>query len=109
MLEGQMAKFQPDIRMTTPTQLILSTFAERPLERLSGADIFKRTNIGSGTIYPVLSRLEKAGWLKSEKENIDPREAGRPARTFYRLTAAGARQFQRVIENKVLVVVPATT
>jgi PadR family transcriptional regulator, regulatory protein PadR len=90
--------------MTTPTQVILRTFASRPLERLSGADIFVCTGIGSGTIYPVLIRLEKAGWLKSEKENIDPREAGRPARTFYRLTAQGARRFQRVIASRALLV-----
>lgn len=99
-----MSNFQPDIRMTMPTQVILSTFSDRPRERLSGADIFKITGIGSGTIYPVLIRLEKARWLKSEKENIDPREAGRPARTFYRLTAQGARRFQRVIASKPLLV-----
>ncbi len=97
-----MTKFQPDIRMTTPTRVILSAFADRPLEGLSGADIFRSTGIGSGTIYPVLIRLEEAGWLKSEKENVDPHEAGRPARTFYRLTAQGARQFQRVTEKKAL-------
>jgi PadR family transcriptional regulator, regulatory protein PadR len=95
-----MSPFQPDIRMTMATQVILSTFASRPLERLSGADIFKCTGIGSGTIYPVLIRLEKAGWLKSEKENIDPRVAGRPARTFYRFTPRGARRFQRIIASK---------
>jgi PadR family transcriptional regulator, regulatory protein PadR len=99
-----MPDFRPDIRLTMPTQVILNTFNRRPLERLSGADIFKCTGIGSGTIYPVLIRLEKAGWLKSEKEKIDPREAGRPARTFYRLTPQGARRFQRVIANKALLV-----
>jgi PadR family transcriptional regulator, regulatory protein PadR len=97
-----MANFQPDIRMTIPTQVILSTFANRPLERLSGADIFKCTGIGSGTIYPVLIRLEKAGWLKSEKEDIDPKEAGRPARTFYRFTPQGAHQFKHFIASKPL-------
>ncbi|PZR88748.1 MAG: PadR family transcriptional regulator [Hyphomicrobiales bacterium] len=90
--------------MTMPTQVILSTFDSRPSERLSGADIFKCTGIGSGTIYPVLIRLEKAGWLKSEKEKIDPREVGRPARTFYRLTPQGARRFQRVLASKPLLV-----
>jgi DNA-binding PadR family transcriptional regulator len=37
----------------------------------------------------MLARLEAAGWLSSEWEAIDPREAGRPRRRFYRLTASG--------------------
>jgi PadR family transcriptional regulator, regulatory protein PadR len=45
--------------------------------------------LGSGTLYPLLQRLENAGWLKSEWEEVDPSEAGRPRRRLYKLTGHG--------------------
>lgn len=47
--------------------------------------------VRSGTIYPLLARLESAGWLESSWEKIDPRVQGRPRRRLYRLTADGIR------------------
>jgi DNA-binding PadR family transcriptional regulator len=38
----------------------------------------------------MLARLEAAGWLTSEWEQIDPSEAARPRQRFYRLTGKGA-------------------
>lgn len=46
-------------------------------------------DLKSGTVYPLLARLEKAGWLESRWEEIDPAEAGRPRRRLYRLTGEG--------------------
>jgi PadR family transcriptional regulator PadR len=43
----------------------------------------------SGTIHPILARLEGIGWLESRWEEIDPRVEGRPARRCYRLTPDG--------------------
>lgn len=57
----------------------------------SGSDICKATSLPSGTVYPILSRLEQAGWLKSQWERGDPSHLGRPRRRFYRLTAEGVR------------------
>jgi hypothetical protein len=34
----------------------------------------KATKVGSGTLYPMLARLEAAGWLTSEWEVVDPSE-----------------------------------
>jgi PadR family transcriptional regulator PadR len=34
-------------------------------------------------------RLERAGWMRSKWENLDPKDAGRPRRRLYRLTALG--------------------
>jgi PadR family transcriptional regulator PadR len=45
--------------------------------------------VGSGTLYPALTRLEDQGWVTGEWEQIDESAAGRPARRYYRLTAAG--------------------
>lgn len=80
---------EPDVRLTQPTLKVLRFLLETPREGRSGAEMAKATKVGSGTLYPMLARLEAAGWLSSEWEMIDPREAGRPRRRFYRLTAVG--------------------
>lgn len=57
-----------------------------------GFDVIDATGLPSGTVYPALSRLERDGYLRSAWEN--ERHAfneGRPARRYYRVTAAGAR------------------
>jgi Transcriptional regulator PadR-like family len=56
---------------------------------LAGSDISKQTGMLSGTLYPILMRLERARWLESEWENLDEGEAGRPRRRFYRFTGLG--------------------
>jgi DNA-binding PadR family transcriptional regulator len=55
-----------------------------------GFDIIDTTGLPSGTVYPVLSRLERDGYLRSawEDEHRAHRE-GRPARRYYRVTAPG--------------------
>jgi DNA-binding PadR family transcriptional regulator len=78
-----------DVRLSGPTLRLLKVFVEKPLERHSGAEIARITNIGSGTLYPILQRLENAGWLKSEWESVEPSEAGRPRRRLYKLTGQG--------------------
>lgn len=48
-------------------------------------EIMRYAKIGAGTMYPALAKLEAAGWLVREREDIDPVEAGRPRRTLFRL------------------------
>jgi PadR family transcriptional regulator, regulatory protein PadR len=79
-------------RLSHPTLRILRVFLERPKHVLAGADIGKATGLFSGTVYPVLARLEQAGWLTSEWETLDPSEAGRPRRRLYHLTGVGSRK-----------------
>src|SRR3954467_10841984 len=78
-----------EVRLTGPSLRVLRFFMEAPRERRSGAEMSKATKVGSGTLYPMLARLEAAGWLTREWEGIDSREAGRPRRGFFRLTAGG--------------------
>ena len=57
-----------------------------------GFEIIERTGLPSGTVYPALSRLERDGYLRSAWEDDEAAFAeGRPARRYYRVTAAGAR------------------
>ena len=44
--------------------------------------------VGQGSVYPALRRLEAAGWIRAK---VAVSEAGRQAR-FYSLTPAGRRQ-----------------
>jgi DNA-binding PadR family transcriptional regulator len=87
-----MANNAPNIRHSSHSLKLLKMMIEKPLEGRSGADISKALSIGSGTLYPLLQRLENAGWLKSEWEDLDPSEAGRPRRRYYRLTGEGQKQ-----------------
>ena len=58
----------------------------RRIEQISG----DRLTLNTGTLYPLLLRLEQEGAIASER---GPSENNRSAR-FYRLTAAGRKQLQ---------------
>ena len=52
-------------------------------------------NMREATVYPILTRLEKKGFLKPEKR---PSDLG-PPRKYYLLTDAGKKELQAFIEN----------
>src|SRR5262249_12284748 len=62
-----------------------------PQAELYGVEIGEAAGLPSGTVHPILARLEGLRWVQSRWEDIDPKGAGRPARRYYRLTAAGAQ------------------
>jgi PadR family transcriptional regulator, regulatory protein PadR len=76
-------------RMTIPTQLVLRALLADPSKELYGVEIGQVAGLPSGTVHPILARLETVGWLESRWEEIDPRVEGRPARRYYRLTPDG--------------------
>jgi DNA-binding PadR family transcriptional regulator len=80
------------VRMTIPSQLVLQVLLENPERELYGLEIGSAAGLASGTVHPLLARLERHGWLESRWEDIDPSTAGRPARRYYRLTPHGAEQ-----------------
>jgi DNA-binding PadR family transcriptional regulator len=56
-----------------------------------GFDVMEACALPSGTVYPALRRLEKAGLLASRWEKAAAAHAdGRPRRRMYELTRAGA-------------------
>ncbi|WP_235543521.1 PadR family transcriptional regulator [Phycicoccus sp. Soil803] len=77
-------------RMTLATQLVLGVLLSDPSSDRYGLELSAEAGLPSGTIHPILARLEGLGWLESSWEDIDPRVEGRPARRYYRLSAAGA-------------------
>ena len=78
---------------------ILLCFCETKNRSLAGADVLRETGISTGTLYPLLHKLKNQGLLKSEKETGDPRELGRPLRTFYSITSDGVRAVERELSE----------
>jgi PadR family transcriptional regulator PadR len=78
--------------MTLPTQLVVRALLEHPTRERYGLELGQAAGLPSGTIHPILARLEAAGWLESSWEQVDPHEAGRPRRRYYKLTLDGAEQ-----------------
>ncbi|HLX48718.1 MAG TPA: PadR family transcriptional regulator [Streptosporangiaceae bacterium] len=75
--------------MTVHTLLVLQALLRDPSQELYGLQISAETGLLPGTTYPILLRLENAGWVTSRVEDIDPRTEKRPARRYYSLTASG--------------------
>src|SRR6202050_1049082 len=94
-----MGKASGDIRMSVQTLRVLEAFLANPAEQLSGADVLKSSGLASGTLYPILLRLESAGWFVSRWESIDPASAGRPRKRLYRLTSTGLRRASEVFAS----------
>src|SRR3954470_9903080 len=79
-----------ELRMTIPTQLVLEALVADPDRELYGVEIGELASLRSGTVHPILARLEGVDWLTSRWEDIDPQVEGRPPRRYYRLTVDGA-------------------
>ena len=89
-------KKKTDVRQGTLALMVLKTLdvlgplhgygLARRIEQISG-DLL---TLNTGTLYPLLLRLEQEGAIASER---GPSENNRSAR-FYRLTAAGRKQLQ---------------
>jgi PadR family transcriptional regulator PadR len=83
----------PALRMTLQTQLVLRALLEEPAKQRYGLELSDLVGLPSGTIYPILARLEQAGWVDSAWEDPAVHEAtGRPRRRFYWLASDGADQ-----------------
>jgi PadR family transcriptional regulator PadR len=79
-----------DVRMTTAVAKVVAALLADPDTDRYGLDVMRDTGLASGTLYPILLRLERAGWVTAAWEDIDPVAEGRPSRRYYRLTAHGA-------------------
>ncbi|MFD7323996.1 PadR family transcriptional regulator [Streptomyces sp. NPDC059875] len=80
-------------RMTLQTQLVLRTLLETPSEARYGLELSDAAGLPTGTIHPILARLENAGWLESfweDQSQIEKTDPPRPRRRYYRFTSGGA-------------------
>ena len=87
------------IRLTHATALICQALASGSRH---GFQIMDVTGLASGTVYPVLRRLEKEKAVVSEWEDeVEASAAGRRRRRIYRLTGAGQHLAERARERLV--------
>jgi PadR family transcriptional regulator PadR len=73
--------------MTYQAALVVEALAAG---RHRGFDIMDATDLPSGTVYPILRRIEDEGLVRSRREREGAaRREQRPARRYYELTSAG--------------------
>jgi PadR family transcriptional regulator len=83
------------VKTTYTTVLVLQAIAAG---NHHGFDVLDATGLPSGTVYPILRRLDREGCLRSRWEAAAiARREGRPPRRYYELTALGA---QRLAEGR---------
>jgi len=75
-------------------------FADNAQQKYCGAEVMRALGLPSGTVYPLLTRMVKSGWLTRELEDVDPRKVGRPAKRFYQLTPAGLKEARKLINRQ---------
>jgi PadR family transcriptional regulator, regulatory protein PadR len=75
--------------LSQQARLILAALLEARGEWSHGYELARYANVKSGTLYPLLIRLEEQGYLEAEWQQ--PKAGGRPPRHAYRLTPNGVR------------------
>jgi DNA-binding PadR family transcriptional regulator len=75
--------------MTAPLQRVLRAFLEDPAAPRYGYDLMKAAGLPSGTLYPMLARLEDQKLVTSAWET--PQAGGERPRRYYQLTGEGIR------------------
>jgi DNA-binding PadR family transcriptional regulator len=98
--------------MTTSVLKVAAALLADPAAERYGLQLMQATGLPSGTLYPILVRLERAGWVESRWEQTDPAAEGRPARRYYRLTPDGVVEARREValmqQQMAQVAVPGT-
>jgi DNA-binding PadR family transcriptional regulator len=97
------------MRLTIPVAKVLSALLADPDTDRYGLDLMNETGLASGTLYPILQRLQQSDWVAASWEEIDPVAEGRPARRYYRLTAQGATSARQALAELHAATVPGKT
>lgn len=75
---------------STATRLVFQAFLDAPGEETYGFELAELTGLASGTIYPILRRLEDDGFIVTRWETVKT-DSQRRRRRYYRLTGQGYR------------------
>ena len=87
----------PRLNLTYPTAMVLQSLASGYHH---GFDIMDVTDLPSGTVYPILRRLDQEGLVKSkwEKAAVAQKE-NRPPRRYYEITGLGQKTLGEALER----------
>ena len=72
----------------TPATIDVLTVLDQSGESCWGLLVIKSSGRPAGSVYPILERLESAGWVTSSWEADESRPG--PRRRYYELTEGGA-------------------
>jgi PadR family transcriptional regulator, regulatory protein PadR len=75
------------VKMTAPLERVLRAFLADPSAQRYGYDLMKAASLKSGTLYPLLGRLEQEKLVSSAWET--PQQDGQRPRRYYHLTSEG--------------------
>lgn len=76
--------------------LLLSSFLSSPSSSRYGYELMQETGIKSGSLYPVLGRFERLGWIIGEKEEVF---ANRPPRRLYTMNPDNVAEAQAALDR----------
>jgi PadR family transcriptional regulator, regulatory protein PadR len=85
------------IRITLQTLQVLRALLDDPGDEHYGLEVSRNAGLPTGSIYPILTRLEVAGWVTSAWEDIDEAAEGRRRRRYYRLSSDGVEFARRQV------------
>ena len=83
------------MRVTGPLLKVLQVLLASPENDVYGLELIRATGLKSGTLYPLLDRMEAAGWLSSHWE--ESASTSGPRRRFYVLTGYGIHEGRQVL------------
>jgi PadR family transcriptional regulator, regulatory protein PadR len=75
------------VRITAPLERVFRVFLDDPAALRYGYDLMKAAGLPSGTLYPLLARLQARGLVASAWET--PHQDGERPRRYYHLTGEG--------------------
>jgi len=87
---------QPLSRIT-PATIDVLTCLVGSTDATWGLLIIRDSGRPAGTVYPLLERLERSGWVESEWDDDDTRTG--PRRRLYRLTSDGAEAARNTVRQ----------
>ncbi|MBO0802260.1 MAG: helix-turn-helix transcriptional regulator [Nocardiopsaceae bacterium] len=94
--------------MTLATMAVLRALLDDPTAHRYGFDLAKEAGIATGSLYPILARLEQAGWVDSYWEEQQSGREGRPRRRYYVLTESGAVAARQALADALRRTTPRT-
>jgi PadR family transcriptional regulator PadR len=83
-------------KATKATVKVLEAFLENLDEEQYGFGLYEKTRLKSGTLYPILMRLEDLRWIEGRWEDSD---RNGPRRRLYRLTGDYIPAAEKLVER----------
>ena len=87
------------VRVTLQTLQVLQVLLDDTAGPHYGLAVSRTFGLPTGSVYPIMTRLEIAGWISSAWEDIDESAQGRRRRRYYWLTEQGATCARHEVER----------